>query len=263
MNISALLRRLFKLIFVPRCSLCPTKVADYHGLCNKCWQKIRFIGDPRCKICGYPLQEAAGDLVDEMEENQSELNFLCGQCILEKPRYDLCVAITEYNHYSSSIIKKFKYRDRVDLAPFIAHQITSKHRDLIEESDIICPVPLHRFRLMWRTYNQAALICNFIRKTIRKESGKGPQVIYDLLERTRYTKPQVLLTQRERKVRLSGVFRVRKKYRKLLHGKNILIVDDVITTASTINECSKAIRRAAKVSKVNAVVFAKTVRSSC
>ncbi|NOS84628.1 MAG: ComF family protein [Ignavibacteria bacterium] len=104
--------------------------------------------------------------------------------------------------------------------------------------DIIIPVPLHKAKLRDRTYNQSEYIAKGISNILKTE------VISDAVIRSRFTPTQTRLNKAERKVNVSGAFRINPKYTDKLRGKNILLADDVITTGATILECASAIKSA-------------------
>jgi ComF family protein len=124
---------------------------------------------------------------------------------------------------------------------------------LLAETDIIAPVPLHRWRLIKLRYNQAALLA-----TVLCDLSKIPSCV-DLLVRRRATPPQVGMSARARKRNVAGPFSVKAFYRSQIEGKRILWVDDVFTTGATVGECAKVLRRAG-VAGVDVVTLGRVTR---
>ena len=147
------------------------------------------------------------------------------------------------------IIGDLKYRDWTFLAKKFAKILHQKAKDEIDNSDLICAVPLHLKRLRKRKFNQSILIGRNLSKT---------KFIPDLLWRVADTKPQVELKRQEREKNLKRAFLVNKKYRKSLNGKKVLLIDDVMTTGATLHNCAKALKKSGA-KEVVVLTIAKTV----
>lgn len=146
-----------------------------------------------------------------------------------------------------------KYRDKNFLAKKFAKILYEKIRSEIATYDLIVAVPLHQKRLRKRKFNQAVLLCRELLKFFPKKNFYP-----DFLIRVKNTKPQVELRKKEREKNLKRAFLVNKKYRDEVMGKKILLVDDVMTTGATLENCAKELkRRGAK--EVVSLVVAKTV----
>lgn len=211
-----------------------------HGFCSQCWKNINFISKPFCHICGFPF-----------EYDMKDTSGICKQCIYKKPAFDKAVASVRYDDYISPIIASFKYYDKTAYAKIFSSWIMRSTPDLIKKSDIIAPVPLHKLRLLKRKYNQSALLA----KHIHKQTGK--YTIYDLLYRTKHTRPQVGLEREKRMENVRGVFDVKPKYMESIQNKKILLIDDVTTTGATLDACASALKIAGA-RKVYAATVAKT-----
>ncbi len=156
-----------------------------------------------------------------------------------------------------SIIKKIvgdlKYRDSTYLAKKFSDLLSNKLRNESSDFDIITCVPLHKKRLRQRKFNQAAFLCKNLLKYL-------PQTSFypDLLIRTKDTKAQVELKKTQREKNLVAAFTINKKYSKIIENKRILLVDDVITTGATLENCSYILKKFGA-SNVVALTIAKTV----
>lgn len=219
-----------KLIFPKTCFICNRIIAEGH-FCIEDWSKIQFLHYPACEICFHPFNL-------EIKEN-----LVCGNCIKDPPRYFKSISVIKYDEFSKELITKFKYSDKTYIAKYFASLMFNYSKNIISDIDFIAPVPLHKLRLIKRKYNQAALLANHLAKL------SGKEIINDLLVRNSNTKAQAGLNKKLRSKNISGVFTLNKKYQNKILGKNILLIDDVITTGATINGCSRALlkERAAKI----------------
>ena len=134
-------------------------------------------------------------------------------------------------------VHSFKYGEAINLAGFIGREIHSKLRQT-EEFDMIIPVPLHSRKLKLRGYNQAALIAEIVSKRSGKRAEKN------LLKRIRNDSPQATLHRVERIRNVKSSFAISKRAEGVVRGKRILLVDDVMTTGATLNECAKILKKA-------------------
>lgn len=199
---------------------------------------MRFICAPNCQICSYPF-----------EVEIPHLPPFCGKCLSNKPYFDKAVAIYQYNEIISNTVSTLKYNDQTFLAKKFAQVLIRNFKDEIDNCDIICAVPLHEKRLKFRHFNQANLIAKHLSKK---------KFIPDLIWRTKNTISQVKLKREERERNLKKAFIVNKKYRDFVNDKSIVLVDDVVTTGATINNCAKTLKKfGAK--KVVVITLAKTV----
>ncbi|MCW9034009.1 MAG: ComF family protein [Rhodospirillales bacterium] len=227
------------LILPPICPVCRTLVGTPGDLCPECWEQITFISEPMCKQCGLPF---------ETDENS---NTLCGHCMKTKPHFDQARAVMIYNDFSRRILIPFKNSDRTEMAPTLAHWLRRSGLPLMNETDIIAPVPLHWTRLFKRRYNQSALLASELTK------GSKTKLVLDLLKRTKRTPPQVGLSAAARRKNVQGAFIVNPKQKTFLSGKRVLLIDDVVTTGATVNACAKVLKRGGAKS-VNVLTLAKT-----
>lgn len=229
---------LLNLVFPPQCLVCKTLVPKHGTLCIACWRNISFISDPMCACCGMPFEYAA------------DKNSLCADCLTEHPPYSRARAAFTYNEHSRSLILKLKYQDDSYLAAIYGPWLAKAGAELIAASDLILPVPLHYWRFVSRRYNQSALLA----RALSKASGKP--WLPDGLQRIRATPQQTGLTRAQREDNVRGAFRVHPKHEATLKGRSILLVDDVLTTGSTLRHCTKTLLKSG-VSQVNVLTLAR------
>lgn len=237
------LTKLLKLIFPPKCVLCGKIIEDDDTLCHDCWSKVKFIERPYCSKCSTPLEFCvSGD-------------DICIPCLVNKPLFIKSRSAVIYDEEVSKIIFNFKFHDKTYLKRFIGKCMFRASADIIDNIDILIPIPLHKKRLIFRKYNQSLLLANEIAKLSNKK------VIHDFLCKTKHTVPQASLKQADRKKNLKNKFIINKKYLKnidVYKNLNFAIIDDVMTTGSTINECIKVLNKSG-IKNVYSITFAKTV----
>lgn len=236
--------KIINLIFPPKCILCGKIIEEYDTLCPKCWEKVEFIQKPFCNKCSTPLQVKISD------------EDLCANCLKEMPLYIKSRSAIVYNEESAKIIFKFKFYDDLHTKKFIAKNMLKASQDIINNIDVLIPIPLHKKRLIHRKYNQALILANEIGQLSNKK------VIYNFLKKKQNTTPQAKLTGIERTKNIKDKFCINPKYLKDISNYknlNFAIIDDVMTTGSTINECVKVLNKAG-IKNVYAITFAKTVK---
>lgn len=235
---------LLDLLLPPRCLGCGTPVATQGRLCAGCWTALVFLGPPQCRICGYPLPHALPEAP------------LCGGCASSPPAYDRARAAFRYDERARGLILAFKHADRTDIAPAFGRWLARAGADLVTDTDVIAPVPLHRWRLLKRGYNQAAILAT----ALGHECGLA--VVPDLLQRTRATPSQQGLSGRARAENITqAAFRVHPWHAGRVDGRRILLIDDVLTTGATIGACARVLRRAGAVG-VDVLTLARVVRDA-
>ncbi len=195
-------------------------------MCGECWSKIHFVESPACAICHHPFDYHIAD------------GAICGACLKERPKYDKARSVFVYNDASRKLITGFKYADKTVATAFYARWMVNAGAELLQEADIICPVPLHYRRMIQRRYNQSALLA----KAIARQTGL--QLEQGLMQRIKHRPPQASLHRDDRKKNVKRCFAVHPKRAPLLKGKTVLLIDDVMTTGATLNECAVVLKRA-------------------
>ena len=224
------IKDIINFILPPRCYMCEKVLDEDKGICDECISKIEFLNKTVCYKCGAPLFE---------QESNENKKILCGNCLRHKNKimFRMIRSAFLYDEFSKKLILDFKFYDKTDLAPFLAKMLYVVGKDVFAEGiDIIIPVPLHYTRLLKRRYNQSSLLA--------KELGNitNIEVDYKNLIKRKKTKAQVECNVNERLINLKDAFSL--KYPEKLKGKKVLLIDDVLTTGSTLNECAKAIKSA-------------------
>ncbi len=229
------------LLLPPQCLNCRAAVDRQGELCADCWQAIRFLAEPCCARCGYPFDYDEG------------VDALCAACLGAPPDYDRARAVMAYDDASRHLLLSFKHGDRLEGAPSYGRWLERAGRPLLETADLIVPVPLHRWRLLKRRYNQAALLAQALARRT------GLPAVNDLLRRKRATPSQGGLSAAGRRANVRGAFAVRPAYADRLAGRRVLLVDDVMTTGATVNAVATVLRRHG-VLGVDVLTLARVVR---
>ena len=237
---SPFIAAIINILFPARCAGCAESVGSHGALCVPCWQNIHFITDPLCHHCGLPFDYAIGE------------RALCGHCMQHKPAYTQARALFRYDQHSRNQILSLKYHDKTGLVPIYGQWLVRIAESYKKQVDVIMPVPLHYSRLVWRRYNQAALLAHALAD--RTQITCLP----DTLQRIRKTPTQSGLTRRQREDNVRGAFRIKAKNRDLIKGKSVLLVDDVMTTGATLDACARTLHDAGVID-VYVVTLARTV----
>lgn len=220
-----LLKQIFDIFFTHSCYICKESI-NHEGICNDCWKKLKFITNPKCKICGYPF---------EFHDEDINKDLICLKCLRKYPKFDKNISSLRYNEASKNIIIPFKHSNKTILKNFISEIMISSGKELIDQCDFIIPIPIHFKRLIKRKYNQSALLAHTISKKTKKK-------YLPVLKRIKFTESQGHLTTKERIKNVKNNFEINKKYKKIIIGKTALLIDDVITTGATINECARVLK---------------------
>lgn len=175
--------------------------------------------------------------------------MLSAAAIAEPPPWDKARAAVLFNDTSKEIIHLLKYRDTQEAGIAMARMMNAAGRKIIGESDIIIPVPLHRFRLWQRRFNQAAYLAHQI------AAASGKPIATDVLRREKRTRQQVGLTAEERQKNVRRAFTIAAEKQPAIEGKSVLLIDDVRTTGATVAACAKVLRASGAV-KIYVLTFA-------
>lgn len=168
------------------------------------------------------------------------------------PAYDRSRSVASHTDVMRSLIHALKYGDRTDGVATYGRWLASAAVDLLEDTDLIVPVPLNRWRLWRRRFNQSALLA----RALGRETGLPVNML--ALTRPRPTRSQIGLTIDQRRRNVSGAFLVPNHKRVVIRGRNILLVDDVMTTGATVDASVRALRRAGATG-VNVVTLARVL----
>jgi competence protein ComFC len=214
------------LLYPPHCANCLGDTEAGEHLCDRCAAEAPRIREPFCQQCSQPFAGAiSGD-------------FTCSNC--EDRAFHFTCAISRYR--SRGVVKEFIHRFKYERHFYLRHQLTTwlleamdDPRLAIDFPDLLVPVPLHRARYREREFNQSAVLATLLSRRIGIPVG-------DCLQRTRYTTTQTRLNRAERMENLRGAFCVRQT--PPVSDRHLLLIDDVLTTGSTVDECSRVLLEA-------------------
>src|SRR5262249_40644861 len=143
-------------VFPPLCVSCRGRVGEPHALCAKCWNAMSFLEGALCTRCGAPFDLDPGT------------ETVCGPCYARGHAFDRARALVRYDDASKGLVLAFKHGDRLDHAPAFARWLERVGRPLLDDADVVVPVPLHRWRLWSRRYNQASVLAARLARLARK-----------------------------------------------------------------------------------------------
>jgi ComF family protein len=227
-------RDLIDLIYPPRCPICQAflegkqagKMDRELPFCEGCSSSFIQVTSPLCPVCGRPFAAGTGS------------DHVCEDCLRKRPLFEKARAPYLYEGSLLNAIHEFKYAEKTYLAKPLGLLLSSfaktwlhSHPDLL-----VMPVPLHPKRLRERGFNQSLLLAEKVAMTL------DAHLDFSSLKRIRHTQPQTGLGSEERKKNVRKAFGVSS--RVAVKGRTVVLVDDVATTGSTLNECARTLRRA-------------------
>jgi ComF family protein len=221
------------------CVACRDPV-EGEGVCANCWSKMSFIAPPFCPRLGIPFVYDPGP------------DMLSMEAIANPPAYARARAAVRYDDVARTLVHALKYQDRTDLAPAMGRWMARAGRELLEDADMLVPVPLHWRRGWSRRYNQSGALARVI------EGESGVKVAIEALRRIRPTEQQIGLSRPQRASNVQGAFKVAPDRQHLINGRRIVLIDDVLTSGATVDACARALLRA-KAAAVDVLVFARVV----
>src|SRR3954449_9074952 len=207
------------------CVACREPVAGV-GVCAACWAKLSFIAPPYCPRLGIPFVYDPGPGLLSME------------AIADPPAYARARAAVRYDEVARTLVHALKYQDRTDLAPPMGRWMARAGRELLAGADMLMPVPLHWRRGWSRRYNQSGALARVI------ADHSGVKLRGDLLRRIRATDQQVGLSRPQRASNVQGAFKVADEVQSEVHGRHVILIDDVLTSGATVDTCARALLRA-------------------
>lgn len=189
------------------------------------WEKLEFLDAPWCDACGFPFEFDVGE------------NVLCARCESKPPVYDRARSAIRYSEVSRKLVLDFKHGGRTDGLSFFAAQMSRAGRDVLQNADVLVPVPLHKQRLRKRRFNQAALLA----RALSKQTGIPYDT--DTLLRAKNTASQGGQSYLGRKRNVAGAFYVSAAKSKFVKAACVVLIDDVHTTGSTLESCARALKK--------------------
>lgn len=204
---------------------------------------LTFLDEPCCACCGYPFAHQVTGL--------AAFDLTCGACLARRPAYATARSALAYDDASRSMILSFKHGGKTERLSFFAAQMQRAGRRALAEADLLVPVPLHRYRLAKRRFNQSVLLAN----TLSKRTGISVQP--HGLRRMKSTPTQGGLSAKGRRRNVRGAFAVADG--SLFKGQRLVLIDDVMTTGSTLESCTRTLKRAGAI-RVDALCLARVVK---
>src|SRR5947207_6870226 len=225
-----LLQAAVSLLYPPVCAICGTSIRAAEYLCDQCEAKAVRISAPFCEKCSEPF------------DGSIKGPFTCANCAHRTIYFEAAVAAYRGCGIVRQIIHEFKYGRQIHLRHLVArwlHAALDDERLRGSQFAIMVPVPLHATRLRERGFNQASLLAALL--SAQTSISSRP-----VLQRIRYTTTQTALDRSERMENLHNAFRLRKNAD--VRGLRVLLIDDVLTTGSTLSECARVLKRAGALS---------------
>lgn len=219
--IKNIIKFIINVIYPPKCAVC-SNIIEFNiregYLCKKCSEDIPFLKGKFCEKCGRPV----------------EYGKLCLRCMEKSFAFDFGFSAFEYRLIKRSIAR-FKYKGIKKLGFYMAELmcifLERNYPNVMNDIDIIIPVPIHSSKMKKRGFNQADIIGRFISEKYNIEYSDT------VIERIKKTIPQSRLQPKEKIYNIKDAFAI--KNTDIIQDKRIMIVDDIFTTGTTINECSK------------------------
>ena len=214
-------QKFLDLIFVKdiKCIYCNKELNKPHKycLCENCYSKLKFNNQKVCSDCGIAIFGFADK---------------CPKCLVNKNNFQKAYSIFVYEGIIKDLVKKFKFSQAKYLGEYLGLFLYEKYIELGLNCDIIIPVPVHKKTLKIRGYNQAEVLCWYLKNDFCVRT--------DILYKEKITNEQAKLNFKDRTTNLKNTFII--KNQEVIKNKTILLIDDVLTTGSTANECSKILR---------------------
>jgi ComF family protein len=215
-----LIRPVLDYALPPRCAGCGVIVPTTNQFCMDCWSGLDFLTSEGCLRCGLPM-EIPGQV--------------CAPCMADPPRHDGVRAAVIYGDVARQVALKLKHGRRIGLSRLMAKAMV---RRLPEGADMIMPVPLHRWRIWQRGFNQSMLVADHLTAMSQLPAYSA------ILIRKKSTPMLGGLGRKERAKAVRGAFAVLPKAGAMLRDKHVVLIDDVYTTGATANACALALKRA-------------------
>lgn len=238
-----LMQSALSVVYPNQCATCAAEVVRSGGLCGDCWRETPFIGGLCCESCGVPLP------------GEDDGAPLCDECLTRPRPWSRGRAAVLYRDHGRKIVLQIKHGDRLDLVPIAASWMERASRPLATERTLLVPVPCHWRRLLKRRYNQAAALSSALAR--RLGCDHAPRA----LVRVRQTPIQDGKPVSARFADVKDAIVAHRRRGAVLAGRDVLVVDDVLTSGATLGATAEACL-AAGAARVDVVVLARTARDA-
>jgi len=232
-------RAVINTLYPPQCLACEQSVQETGTLCGPCWAQTPFIEGLACDTCGLPV---LGDPTEGVVQ--------CEDCLTTARPWSRGRAALSYGATARQLVLALKYGDRHDIAAPAGRWLARKAAPLIRPDTCVVPVPLHRWRLFKRRFNQSALLAHELAQQVHLN------MVPDALIRTRFTGTQDGRSRRARFANMQGAIHAHPRRSARLAGRHVLLVDDVMTSGATLAAAAEACF-AAGADDVDVVVLAR------
>lgn len=222
----------------PRCPGCGVIVGSDRQFCVACWSSLDFLDGPACMRCSIPLPGAPVE---------------CGACMAGPPPFEGAPAAVAYGPAARTVALRLKYGRRIGHARLMGQLMARKLAGLGDmENMLLVPVPLHRWRLWSRGFNQAALVADELTRLT------GAAHDHDLLLRTKATASLRGKARRERERTVAGAFALAPGAKARAAGRHLVLIDDVHASGATLRAAARALRHGGA-TRISALTWARVV----
>ena len=216
-------------VYPQNCPICQKPLErEEKEVCEDCWKTLAFLPSPFCPYCKSFL-----------EDEETVFNHRCPYLSKPEDRKILAVkSLGTFDDYYQKLIHRFKYDKKIPLGKYLAQslgKIVEQERDFVN-CDLVIPVPLHPARYRERGFNQSEILAQGISQTMNLPLEK------EILKRKKNTKDQTYLNAQQRAENVRGAFVITQPEK--IKDKKVILVDDVITTGATLNECARMLQKA-------------------
>jgi len=219
---TGLLQRLISTVYPPRCVLCGSTGFNDMDICEVCYADLPWI-ESACTQCALPLAKHSGD------------QLKCGQCLQKPPVFDRSVSLFSYEKEAVTLIHQLKFNEKLAYSRLLGGMLASAlDKNAAELPECILPVPLYKKRLKQRGFNQSI--------ELARPAAKAFNIPLDMQSviRVRNTQSQTGLDRKQRRKNIRAAFEIVDP----ISAQHVVVVDDVVTTTSTVNELARLLKRA-------------------
>lgn len=228
---------LLRLIYPPRCLLCNRPGFDNMDLCISCYRSLPW-NKTACISCALPLPD---DITGPVK---------CGHCLQKAPLYEAAFSLFRYEHTVVKLIQGFKFNEKLSHGRLLSQLLVAAFSLPEPVPQCLIPIPLHNKRIRQRGFNQSIELARPLAKKL------GVPLVLDVVKRIRATEQQTGLDAVARRKNIRGAFEVVQT----LEWDHVAIVDDVVTTGSTVNELARILKKAG-VKRVDVISVARAEKS--